>query len=248
MGGNAPARGVGYAGVAQDRTRDATSGGVVARRRASREASQREVEPRARDGLRAINLVARKGAPPPLRRVACAASMRPPTPEGERRAGLRRTRRRVACAASMRPPTPEGEERVFAERGDAWPARRHGRPRTPESERRAGLHQTRRRVACAASMRPAPPRARSTTLVELRLEGPGMRVGPRPRRARPVLRCVLLSGLRDEFSAHVAGAPRSSCERHPCPPAPTRPRRERRPRETGAAPEQIHGGSTRRRR
>lgn len=57
-------------------------------------------------------------------------------------------------------------------------------------------------------------------LIELRLDGPGMRWG-RDRSERVLhLRCVLLSGLWDEFSAHVASAPPLKLRPSPMPARP----------------------------
>jgi transposase len=65
-------------------------------------------------------------------------------------------------------------------------------------------------------------------LVELRLDGPGMRWG-RDRSERVLhLRCVLLSGLWDEFSSHVASAPALKLRASPMPARPyaAAPRKE----------------------
>ncbi len=57
-------------------------------------------------------------------------------------------------------------------------------------------------------------------LIELRLDGPGMRWG-RDRSERVLqLRCVLLSGLWDEFSAHVSSAPAFKLRPSPMPARP----------------------------
>jgi hypothetical protein len=65
-------------------------------------------------------------------------------------------------------------------------------------------------------------------LIELRLDGPGMRWG-RDRSERVLhLRCILLSGLWDDFAAHVARAPALKLRASPMPARPyeAAPRKE----------------------
>lgn len=64
-------------------------------------------------------------------------------------------------------------------------------------------------------------------LVELRLDGPGMRWGRERAERVLLLRCVLLSGLWDEFSTHVANAPALKLRASPMPALPyAAPRKE----------------------